>query len=103
VSDKDDPVDYEQRLNEKLQPVIVRGNPFDVPATTTVVLRPALEMETFVETVFGLASDGKSNPKTQMPAHPSSVVLFWTGAAFRDSDDCFATHDRNSTADHRST
>jgi quercetin dioxygenase-like cupin family protein len=41
------------------------GNPFDDPATITVAVRPALKLETFFETVFGLASDGKMNAKTQ--------------------------------------
>jgi quercetin dioxygenase-like cupin family protein len=35
----------------------VWGNPFDDPATIVVTLRPALRMETFFETFFGLASD----------------------------------------------
>jgi quercetin dioxygenase-like cupin family protein len=41
------------------------GNPFDDPATITVAIHPALKLETFFETVFGLASDGRLNPKTK--------------------------------------
>jgi len=43
----------------------VWGNPFDDPATITVAIRPALKTETFFETLFGLAKDGKINAKTQ--------------------------------------
>jgi quercetin dioxygenase-like cupin family protein len=51
------------------------GNPFDDPATIAVALRPALKMETFFETVFGLANDGKMNPKTQMPSFLQMVLM----------------------------
>jgi len=51
------------------------GNPFDDPATITVAIRPALNLETFFETVFGLASDGKLDPKTQMPSFLQMVLL----------------------------
>jgi quercetin dioxygenase-like cupin family protein len=51
------------------------GNPFDDPATVTVVLRPALQMETFFETAFGLAMDGKLNPKTQLPSFLQSILI----------------------------
>ena len=51
------------------------GNPFDDPATITVAIRPALKLETFFETVFGLASDGRLNAKTQMPSFLQMVLL----------------------------
>jgi quercetin dioxygenase-like cupin family protein len=51
------------------------GNPFDDPATIAIALRPALKMETFFETVFGLASDGKLNTKTQMPSFLQMALL----------------------------
>jgi quercetin dioxygenase-like cupin family protein len=50
------------------------GNPFDDPATITVAVRPALKLETFFETVFGLANDGKLNPKTQMPSFLQMIL-----------------------------
>ena len=51
------------------------GNPFDDPATVAVGLRPALKMETLFETLFGLANDGKLNPKTQMPSFLQLIVM----------------------------
>src|SRR4051794_40500144 len=51
------------------------GNPFDEPATVAITLRPALKMETFFETAFGLASDGKLNPKTQMPSFLQLILI----------------------------
>jgi len=51
------------------------GNPFDEPATIAIALKPALKMETFFETVFGLARDGKLDPKTQMPSFLQMVLL----------------------------
>ncbi|HEX2142075.1 MAG TPA: cupin domain-containing protein, partial [Candidatus Limnocylindria bacterium] len=36
-------------------------NPSDQEATTLVQFRPALDTETFFETFFGLAADGKAN------------------------------------------
>ncbi len=54
----------------------VWGNPFDDPATVVVTLRPALRMETFFETLFGLARDEKLNTKTQFPSFLQAVVLF---------------------------
>jgi quercetin dioxygenase-like cupin family protein len=51
------------------------GNPFDDPATIAVALRPALKMETLFETLFGLANDGKVNPKTQMPSFLQMVLM----------------------------
>ncbi len=59
----------------------VWGNPFDDPATITVAVRPALKMETMFETMFGLASDGKLNPKTQMPSFLQMMV---TAHAYRE-------------------
>ena len=50
------------------------GNPFDDPATVMCALRPALKMETLFETLFGLANDGKLNPKTQMPSFLQMVL-----------------------------
>jgi quercetin dioxygenase-like cupin family protein len=54
----------------------VWGNPFDEPATVVVTLRPALRMETFFETYFGLATDGKFGARTQLPSFLQAVVLF---------------------------
>jgi quercetin dioxygenase-like cupin family protein len=53
----------------------VWGNPFDDPATITVAIRPALKLEPFFETLFGLASDGKLNPKTQMPSFLQLILI----------------------------
>jgi quercetin dioxygenase-like cupin family protein len=53
----------------------VWGNPFDDPAAVVVTLRPALKMETFFETYFGLARDGKVSTKTQLPSFLQAVVL----------------------------
>ena len=53
----------------------VWGNPFDDPATVLVAIRPALKMETVFETYFGLASDGKVDPKTQMPSFLQMVLM----------------------------
>jgi quercetin dioxygenase-like cupin family protein len=54
----------------------VWGNPFDDPATVVLTFRPALRVETFFETMFGLASDGKMNPKTYLPSLLQTVVVF---------------------------
>jgi quercetin dioxygenase-like cupin family protein len=51
------------------------GNPFDDPATVAIAFRPALRMETFFETGFGLARDGKLNPKTHMPSFLQLILL----------------------------
>ncbi len=51
------------------------GNPFDDPATPVVELRPALRMETFFETVFGLATDGLISPKTKAPSFLQFALL----------------------------
>jgi len=53
----------------------VWGNPFDDQATITVAIRPALKLEIFFETLFGLASDGKLNAKTQMPSFLQMVLI----------------------------
>jgi quercetin dioxygenase-like cupin family protein len=53
----------------------VWGNPFDDPATVMVTLRPALKMETFFETFFGLAQDGKFSKTTQLPSFLQTVML----------------------------
>lgn len=53
----------------------VWGNPFDTPATVTVSVRPALKLETFFETVFGLAADGKLNTKTQRAGLLQTVLI----------------------------
>lgn len=42
-------------------------NPSEEEAHLIVELRPALRTETFFETFFGLAKDGKVNPKTGLP------------------------------------
>lgn len=53
----------------------VWGNPFDDPATVVVAVRPALKLETFFETFFGLANDGKLDPKTQMPSFLQMMLI----------------------------
>ncbi len=74
--------DDEIRIAEAGESVVVPlgaahvwGNPFGDPATITVSVRPALQLETFFETLFGLASDGKLNAKTQMPSFLQMVLL----------------------------
>jgi quercetin dioxygenase-like cupin family protein len=44
------------------------GNPFDEPAVVAVDLYPALRMETFFETWFGLARDGRFGARTKAPS-----------------------------------
>ncbi|MBA2632229.1 MAG: cupin domain-containing protein [Chloroflexi bacterium] len=44
------------------------GNPFEEPAHVVVELRPALRAETYFETYFGLARDGRVNPKNGLPS-----------------------------------
>ena len=51
------------------------GNPFDEPAIIAVTLRPALRMETFFETFFGLAADGRINPRTGLPSFLQFALL----------------------------
>ncbi|MEV3902199.1 cupin domain-containing protein [Mycobacterium sp. NPDC050551] len=53
----------------------VWGNPFSDSATVAVTLRPALRMETFFETYFGLASDGKFSSRTQLPTFLQMVLI----------------------------
>jgi mannose-6-phosphate isomerase-like protein (cupin superfamily) len=72
----------ESRIVEAGQTVIVPrgashvwGNPFDEPAAVVVTLSPAFNMETFFETWFGLARDGKVNPKTHMPSFLQTVLI----------------------------
>ncbi|WP_234834963.1 cupin domain-containing protein [Mycolicibacterium stellerae] len=51
------------------------GNPFDEPAAIAVDLYPALRMETFFETLFGLASDGLISERTKLPSFLQAVLL----------------------------
>lgn len=44
------------------------GNPFDEPAQVLIELRPALRAETYFETYFGLARDGRVNPRNGLPS-----------------------------------
>jgi quercetin dioxygenase-like cupin family protein len=53
----------------------VWGNPFDDPAAVVVTTNPALNLETFFETWFGLARDGKVNSRTQSPAFLQAVLV----------------------------
>jgi mannose-6-phosphate isomerase-like protein (cupin superfamily) len=53
----------------------VWGNPFDEPASVIVNFRPALRGETFLETFFGLARDGKVDPKRNLPKSFLQMVL----------------------------
>ncbi|OBC17126.1 cupin [Mycobacterium sp. 852013-50091_SCH5140682] len=53
----------------------VWGNPFDDPAAVVVTINPALNLETFFETWFGLARDGKLNPRTQIPSFLQAVLV----------------------------
>ena len=55
----------------------VRGNPFDEPAAVIVNLRPALRAETFFETFFGLANDGKLDPKRNLPKSLLQAALLF--------------------------
>lgn len=43
------------------------GNPFAEPAVVDVEFRPALDTESFFESFFGLASDGRVHPRSGMP------------------------------------
>ncbi len=45
----------------------VWGNPGEEEAHLIAELRPALDLETWFETFFGLAKDGKVNPKSGLP------------------------------------
>jgi quercetin dioxygenase-like cupin family protein len=51
------------------------GNPFDEPAAIAVDLCPALRMETFFETLFGLASDGLISKRTKLPNFLQAALL----------------------------
>ncbi len=53
----------------------VWGNPFDDPAAIAVTVRPALKLETFFETWFGLARDEKVSASTQMPSLLQLVLV----------------------------
>ena len=44
------------------------GNPFDDPAQVVIELRPALRAETYFETYFGLARDGKVSARNGLPS-----------------------------------
>ncbi len=49
-------------------------NPGEQEGRVLVELHPALKMETFFETFFGLAQDGKVNPKSGLP-NPLQLAL----------------------------
>ena len=75
-------IDGKSRIADAGETVIVPrgashvwGNPFDEPATVVAYPSPALRAETFFETVFGLARDGKFNSKTQLPRFLQMVML----------------------------
>ncbi|MFY9917083.1 MAG: cupin domain-containing protein, partial [Mycobacterium sp.] len=51
------------------------GNPFDEPAAIAVDLYPALRMEAFFETLFGLASDGLLDERTKLPSFLQGALL----------------------------
>ncbi len=53
----------------------VWGNPFAESAAVAVTVNPALDLETFFETWFGLARDGKVNPRTQVPTLLQAVLV----------------------------
>ena len=55
-------------------------NPHDEPAEVLVELTPARDTGTLVETMFGLAVDGKVNPRSSMPRGLQLMIL---GHAFR--------------------
>ena len=55
----------------------VWGNPFEGPAAVIVDLRPALRAETFFETFFGLARDGKVNPRRNLPKSLLQTALLF--------------------------
>lgn len=55
----------------------VWSNPFDEPAAVIVDLRPALRAETFFETFFGLARDGKVDPKRNLPTSLLQAALLF--------------------------
>ncbi len=51
------------------------GNPFDETAAVAVTINPALNLEAFFETWFGLANDGKVDPHTQVPTFLQAVLI----------------------------
>lgn len=55
----------------------VWGNPFDEPAAVIAYLRPALRAETFFETFFGLARDGKLDPVRNLPKSMLQAALLF--------------------------
>jgi quercetin dioxygenase-like cupin family protein len=55
----------------------VWGNPFDEPAAVIAELRPALRAETFFETFFGLACDGKVDPRRNLPTSLLQTALLF--------------------------
>lgn len=55
----------------------VWGNPFDSPAAVITELRPALRAETFFETFFGLARDGKVDPRRNLPKSLLQTALLF--------------------------
>jgi quercetin dioxygenase-like cupin family protein len=55
----------------------VWGNPFDEPAAVIADFRPALRAETFFETFFGLARDGKVDPKRNLPKSLLQTALMF--------------------------
>lgn len=78
----------QRRIAEKGETVVVPrgaghmwGNPFDDRAAVIVTLSPAFDMETFFETWFGLARDGKVDTRTQMPRF---LQLMSIAHAYRD-------------------
>ncbi len=50
-------------------------NPSDEPGLAIVEFRPALNSEEVFESVFGLAQDGKVDPKTGMPEQPWLALI----------------------------
>ena len=55
----------------------VWGNPFDEPAAVITDLWPALRAETFFETFFGLARDGKVDPRRNLPKSLLQTALLF--------------------------
>ena len=54
-------------------------NPSEAEAATLIQLRPALDMETVLETLFGLAADGKVNAK----GLPNALQMMVLARAYR--------------------
>lgn len=55
----------------------VWGNPYDEPAAVIGELRPALRAETFFETFFGLACDGKVDATRNLPTSFLQAALLF--------------------------